>query len=360
MPKVKSLLIFFLTALITFGALSLVHAFTSRNPVNTLEGGFLQEPLVQNNKPTLVPSEYVLNTGVDINDIPPITNPVFTSVLAADAYLNDTTAGVSLLIDGEARFYPIQILNYHYVVEDKSASGAFALTYCPLCESAVVYATPKQLRASEYVYNNNVLLQDADGNLWNQLTGVAISGPEIGKTLPRGASTTISTWADWKRSYPEGRVLSQNTGFKREYGVHPFGAYPVNDVLYYPVNHRKEEIANKARIAGVNGLFAIPTTTKEKGGIAEISLENQSGVAFYGTNGAFGLFSPVIDGETLTFSYDLRKNVITDTKTGSIWSVDGRAQSGSLAGRQLEKIPYTRAFAACWFSMYPDSQLIAP
>lgn len=359
MPKGRFLIIFCVTTICTFGFLTLIRALSAPPEPIRLRGGVLQEPITQNNEETLVPSQYILNTGINPEQIPPITKPVFSSVLAADTYLNDTTTGVVAEIDGIARFYPTQILNYHYVVRDTSAAGAFSLTYCPLCQSAVLYEAPNQLYATSYVYNNNVILGDELGNQWNQITGIAISGPSMGQVLPRREGVRTLTWDQFKDRYPSGQVLSEGTGFNREYGVHPFGAYPVNDRVYYPLTTAPQEEMLKVTVAGIPGEnIAIPVQ-KTKSSLTSFGSGERAVIAVYDKNGIFQLFSPYLDGQTLNFTFNKGSETMTDAETGSEWSLSGVALTGTMAGKKLREISYTQAFAMCWIGMNPDVVILS-
>lgn len=324
MYKYRHLITIFTTAFITLGVLSLIYYISLPEQPQTLNGGFLTSEEAEGG--SLIPSQYVLNTGINLEEIPPISDPVYMSVLAADSYLNDTSSGFVLFVDDRPQYYPIQILNYHYVVNDSDSLGGFSLTYCTFCESAVAYRTGRQLRASGYVYNNNMLLEDDEGNRWSQLTGLAVEGQAIGSTLARINQLESMTWDDFKERYPAGRVLSPNTGLSVEYGIHPFGAYPSNERVYYPVTFVREGIGRKEKIAGF----------EFEGRQIAIPLEHDEDYYF---------------SEEFAAIYQ-RGRLVGINKTDVTSEID------LLVDSRYEPIPYIESFAMCWFGMYPDSELI--
>ena len=84
-----------------------------------------------------VPIDQIMRGGPPRDGIPAIDAPVFTSVAAAD-FLRADDRVLGLNINGEAKAYPINILNWHEIVNDVVGGTAVAITWCPLCGSGVV------------------------------------------------------------------------------------------------------------------------------------------------------------------------------------------------------------------------------
>jgi hypothetical protein len=61
-------------------------------------------------------------------------------------------------------------------------------------------------------------------SLWSQIEGRAIAGLLAGAELDRVPVQTV-TWAQWKQAYPDGWVLSRDTGVTRDYGRNPYTGY---------------------------------------------------------------------------------------------------------------------------------------
>jgi hypothetical protein len=73
-------------------------------------------------------------------------------------------------------------------------------------------------------------------------------------------------------------------------------------------------------------------------------------------DGTTGVFSPVVDGRTLTFRYD-GTGRFRDAETGSAWTVTGQAVKGPLEGTHLDRIAHGDYFAFSWFAFRPDAVL---
>ncbi|MCY3753820.1 MAG: DUF3179 domain-containing (seleno)protein, partial [Alphaproteobacteria bacterium] len=87
-----------------------------------------------------VPFEEIASGGVARDQIPPIDDPVFVSVAEAETLIAPTEPVISLSVDGARRAYPLAILIWHEIVNDTIAGKPVAVTYCPLCDAAQVFA----------------------------------------------------------------------------------------------------------------------------------------------------------------------------------------------------------------------------
>lgn len=189
----------------------------------------------------LIPSSQIFSGGPAKDGIPAINNPKFVN--ASDVKFlqnNDRILGIN--INGESRAYPISILNWHEIVNDVIGDTYFAVTYCPLCGTGVAFNSTVDGRvlhfgASGLLYNSDVLLYDRETeSLWSQLLTKAVTGQYRGTELTM-LPVQHTTWRDWKRLHPSSLVLSNNTGYKRDYGRDPYSGYEQSRKLYFPVNN---------------------------------------------------------------------------------------------------------------------------
>lgn len=126
------------------------------------------------------------------------------SVEVAD-YLSPSDRVIGISTGDEARAYPLAILNYHEIVNDKLGDQAFAVSYCHLCDSVSAFdrSTPageREFGVSGLLYNSNVLMYDRDENsesLWSQLKNESIAGERVGNQLQLLA-VELTTWAEWQ------------------------------------------------------------------------------------------------------------------------------------------------------------------
>ena len=172
--------------------------------------------------------------------IPSIDEPRFVAAGEAD-FLADGDIVMALELDGEARAYPVSILNYHEIVNDKVAGRPVAITYCPLCGSGLVFERTFEGRVVEFgvsglLRNNDLVLYDrATESLWQQITGRAFAGPMRGQEL-QTVPVAMTRWGTWRAAHPGTRVLSIETGFDRPYANKtPYGDYDSSERLLFPV-----------------------------------------------------------------------------------------------------------------------------
>jgi hypothetical protein len=160
-------------------------------------------------------------TAADPRDgIPPIDNPKYETVAQASEWLDDREPIVMLELDGAARAYPLRILTWHEIVNDEIAGTPVAVTYCPLCNSAVgfdrrVNGQTLGFGVSGLLRNSDLVMWDRQTeSLWQQITGEAIVGDLAGTQLPV-IPTPIVSWKDFRETFPDGDVLSRDTGHDR-------------------------------------------------------------------------------------------------------------------------------------------------
>ncbi len=172
--------------------------------------------------------------------IPSIDKPRFVSADEAD-FLSAAEVVMGIEVDGDARAYPISILNYHEIVNDEIGGRPIAITYCPLCGSGIAFDRAFGERVVEFgvsglLRKSDLILYDrATESLWQQITGRAFAGPMRGEEL-RTVPVSITRWVRWREAHPETRVLSTDTGFERPYSNKtPYGDYDESRRLLFPV-----------------------------------------------------------------------------------------------------------------------------
>ncbi|MEE9554493.1 MAG: DUF3179 domain-containing (seleno)protein, partial [candidate division Zixibacteria bacterium] len=123
----------------------------------------------------------IYSGGVPRDGIPALTNPEF--IAAADAsYLGVSDLVLGLVIDGEARAYPVKILNYHEIVNDTFLNGSICITYCPLTGSGMAHSRVIDGQESEFgvsglLFRNNLIPYDrVTESLYSQMYGKGIRG----------------------------------------------------------------------------------------------------------------------------------------------------------------------------------------
>ena len=150
---------------------------------------------------------------------------------------------LGLELNGEARAYPVKILNWHEVVNDRIGGQSLVVSFCPLCGtgvafSAVVAGRTLAFGVSGLLYNSDVLFYDRQtASLWSQIWARAVSGEMAGQRLTL-LPLRHTTWRHWRSRYPTTLVLSTDTGYSRDYQHNPYAGYEKSRRLYFEVNHQ--------------------------------------------------------------------------------------------------------------------------
>lgn len=172
--------------------------------------------------------------------IPSIDEPKFESVPAADTWLEDSDIVFTLDYKSEARAYPQRILNWHEIVNDVVAGDPLAITFCPLCGSSLAFARQVGDQTLEFgvsgkLHNNDLVMYDRQTeSLWQQITGEVIVGQLFGEELKQIPMSGMR-WSQFKSEFPQGQVLSRDTGFSRDYARYPYGTYEQDQSTLFPV-----------------------------------------------------------------------------------------------------------------------------
>lgn len=202
-----------------------------------------------------IPVDEIHRGGPPRDGIPSIDNPRFWDVREADEFLEDDDTVLGYGEGESARAYPFRILVWHEVVNDVVDGEPIAPTYCPLCGTAMVFhreygGQVLEFGVSGLLYNSDVLLYDRETeSLWSQIGLDAISGPMKGERL-RWLPSEQMSWAAWRERYPEGKVLSTATGFRRDYSRMPYADYEASPGTKFPYRDHRDDLETKEWVAG--------------------------------------------------------------------------------------------------------------
>jgi len=320
----------------------------------------------------------ILSGGPPRDGIPSIDEPKFISPEEAGAWLAAVEPVIALEIDGEARAYPLQVLIWHEIANDVVGDTPVAVTFCPLCNSAIVFDRRFQGQALEFgtsglLRNSDLIMYDrTTESLWQQFTGEGIVGELAGEQLTFLPSRIIS-FADFQQAYPDGLVLSRETGFSRSYGQNPYVGYDdINSspFLYNdPVDERLRPMARVVTVSLADVDVAYPLDILAEVGVIHDRQGEQDLVVFHAPGtasaldggsiagsrdvGATGVFDPNLDGQTLTFQRV--GTTFVDDQTGSVWNIVGQVIEGPLAGERLTPIISADHFWFSWAAFRPDT-----
>jgi hypothetical protein len=328
-----------------------------------------------------IPYSEVLSGGPPKDGIPAIDHPAFTSVGAADEYLQDLEPVITFQIGEDTRAYPLQILTWHEIVNDVVDGRPVAITFCPLCNTAIAFdasfdgqeldfGTTGRLR-----YSNLIMYDRQTETWWQQATGEGIAGEYAGEQLTFLPASIVG-WGEFKEEFPDGQVLSRETGFRRDYGRNPYAGYDNinNSPFLFRGPATPGMLPAMARVLTIDldgEAVAYPyELLQEKGAIndlisgSEVVVLWQPGTASALDSvriaegedvGAGAAFSRTISDQALTFK--VVGGEIVDQQTGSEWDAFGQAVSGELAGTQLESIVSVNHFWFSWAAFKPGTRI---
>lgn len=376
MDRKKQIALILVIAIVGIVALTIIRSERLKNAspaALALTGSLLTTAENFGGQQYLIPHTQVIDSGLKGSDVPALTNPKFTTVAAMDSLLGDNLFGIDVEVGGQHRFYPYQILNWHRVVNDTFGDKQLIVTFDPLTGAAIVYEASQKsgeniaLAFAGSVYNNGELLVDGANNQWLQITGTQVihkngaSAALLGDKLTQYPSQSMK-WTDWKNIFPNGEVLSSETGFTRDYTRHPYGQYETSLSIYFPVNHTDSRIGNsKWWVDGltINGEhLALVKTIMQGPYVYNTVLGGVPLAAFYDTDlDMTHVFSPVVGDQTLTFTFDTARKTISDEQTKSIWSTTGVATAGDLKGTVLSMINAPEYYWFAWAATYPDTRV---
>ncbi len=322
--------------------------------------------------------------GPPRDGIPSVDDPTFVEFDAADRWLGETEPVIALAYRGVARAYPLQILIWHEIVNDKVADLPVAVTFCPLCRSALTFdrrvgervlefGTTGKLRKSDMVMYDRQTL-----SWWQQFTGEAIVGELTGQVL-RELPTSIISYSAFKRGFPDGEVLSRDTGHDRPYGDNPYTGYDQVDAMPFalgePVDERLPPMRRVLGIRQGQEVHLYPLNSLASGRPVNTQLDNRPVVILAQADAvnsaldarriaegrripAAAAFDRRLDGRTLTFVR--RDGQILDEQTGSQWDLFGQAVTGPLVGQRLTQVDSGVHFAFAWLAFRPGAVIHQP
>ena len=325
---------------------------------------------------SLIELDDVVSGGVPRDGIPPIDNPRFQPVESV-FHLSANSPLVALHIAGDARAYPLEVLTRHEIVNDVVGGIPIAVTFCPLCNSALVYDRRVDGETLRFGVTGNLLnsdlimWDDATESWWQQLTGYAIAGEYSGRRLAFVTSQMIS-FGVFRERYPQGKVLQGPLG---AYGRNPYVGYDSSatpflfrgapDARLHPTERVLGAEIGALPVAYSFALLREDRVVNDRVGDVDIvvfwqagaaSALDQSDIDASRDVGMALMFERRLDnGRTLRFFHD--GDGFVDHETGSRWSILGEAVAGPLVGARLRQTHAATHFWFAWAAFHPATRL---
>jgi hypothetical protein len=272
-----------------------------------------------------IPVKAIKDGGPPKDGIPSIDHPEFKIISEVEIEENARILGVNY--NGVAKAYPLNIMNYHEIVNDMFNGHPVVVTYCPLCGSGIAFDASidnerRTFGVSGLLYNSDVLLYDRKTeSLWSQIMMKAVSGPLAGEKLEM-LPTMNTTWGEWKAMNPETKILTENTGFKRDYTRNPYAGYEESAQIYFDVENRDNRFHPKEMMVGieVDGKFkAYPFSELEK-------LKD-------------GKLKDIFNGRELLIEFN------------------EKSQSAVIKNRKGKLLPSLTTFWFAWYAFHPETEV---
>lgn len=332
---------------------------------------------------TTVDVSEIISGGPPKDGIPAIDRPRLETTEEAAAWLHPREPVIALDIEGQARAYPLQILIWHEIVNDTLAGTPVSVTFCPLCNAAIVFDRRLAGRVLDFGTTGKLRLSDLvmydrqTESWWQQFSGTAIAGDYAGRELERIAAPIVA-FEDFRDAHPGGDVLSRQTGHRRDYGQNPYRGYDrIGDqpfLLRQPADPRLPAMERVLGVQAGSETKVYPLSRLA----AAAPLADEVGDTPIAVFAKAGTLSALDAGEIRasrrvpaaaaydrrlkerTLSFERRGDAVMDRETGSEWNILGHAVAGPLKGQRLTQVDAGVHFAFAWLVFNPESEVVEP
>ena len=273
---------------------------------------------------------------------------------------------IGIVLNGEARAYPIQLIGYHHQVRDTVGQTPVMITYCTVCRTGRVYSPivngkPETFRLVGMDHFNAMFEDETTKSWWQQATGLAIAGPLKGIHLIEIPSHQASL-SSWLLNHPNSTIMQPDTSFKKDYD--DLAEFDKGTVKSHLEKRDSASWKMKSWVVGIktkglekaydwNDLLKDNFIQDTIGRHPVLLLLEKDTVSFHAYNRS-------LQGRTLFFIQDKVADLLTDSNTHSIWNGAGHCISGSLKDIQLETLAAYQEFWHSWKQFHPNTTQYKP
>jgi hypothetical protein len=275
----------------------------------------------------------IFSGGPPKDGIPSIDEPTFVPVAEAGLPANEPVIG--LAIEGDARAYPLRILIWHEIVNDVVGGAPVAVTFCPLCNTGIVFDRRLDGRVLEFgttgkLRNSDLVMYDrTTESWWQQFLGEAIVGELTGRRLVMLPSR-LESFASFKARAADGKVQVPGGGAMRAYGRNPYVGYDRSPAPFLYRGLPPRNIAPLARVVRVGNEAWSLDLVREKSPfvVGDLRFSWQPGQA------------SALDASTIAAGFDVG-NVLVERRSGDGWT----------------DVVYSVDFAFAFHAFYPEGTI---
>jgi hypothetical protein len=289
-----------------------------------------------------------------------IHHPEFVAA-SEPTFLQDDDILLGVANGRVAKAYPAADLAQHGAVSDRMPDGPISVTWCGVCNTGLVFRAEVKGRTLHFQYDRmvggNEVQKDAEtGSSWQQASGEAIDGPLKGTRLTLYPAIR-TTWAEWRRRYPQTLVLKPLPGYlermptrsqriKDVTRVGPEGA-PNGALALDPRLPAREtvaglEVGRESVAYPFSELRRARVVNDRVGGLPVVIVHQPS-------SDTTTAFDARAGNRTLTFqAANDDASAVIDRETRSTWNAYGLALDGPLKGTQLKQVILVPQFWFAW------------
>ena len=320
--------------------------------------------LLREGVPVRLRAAEIVSGGVRFDGIPSLDQP--PHVAAAEAtYLQEGETVFAARLKSEARAWPVRILSWHEMLNDRLGGEPVTLSYCTLCRSAQLFrgrlpgGEETTFGTSGLLYRSNKLMFDRRTlTLWSNLTGEPMLGPLAADPRPlETLPLTTTTWGDWRRRHPDTTVLDLQPELGRRYGYDyvPGAADARRAGVAFPVQRRDARLPEREEVYGLRvgaHVKAYPMATLLAAGVVDDAVGGEPVVLVAeATSGAVRAYRRGVHSLRLDAGGALRD------ERGREWEVGEEALRVNGGSESLERLPGVASYWFAWQAFYPGSEV---
>jgi hypothetical protein len=264
---------------------------------------------------------------------------------------------LGVVINGEAKAYPLEIIGYHHQVRDSVAGIPVMVTYCTVCRTGRVFSpmvngNPENFRLVGMDHFNAMFEDSSTKSWWRQATGEAIAGPLTGSVLEEFPSHQMSLRA-WLELYPDSKILQPDSAFIEMYNkLKGFDLGTIQSQLLSRDSLSWKDkswvvgisIHNHARAYDWNDLVKHRIVNDTLNTIPLLLYLEADSVSFRAWN-----------RDSLHFYVDSGSHVLRDSNTNSTWNLRGECIEGQLIGQKLIQLQAYQEFWHSWKTFHKNT-----